>query len=96
MLGHRRLNSLVSLENKTEQAPSLSFISVRLSLCVFSMLMCPVGLQGQDVVDCSPQIYLSLEMSFSRLSLGTSVSQNTLCGLMSSNSSFVDAFPTLL
>ena len=43
MLGHRRFNSLVSLENKTKQAFSLGFLTVRLSLCVFSMLMCPVS-----------------------------------------------------
>ena len=42
-LGHRRFNSLVSLENKTKQAFSLGFLTVRLSLCVFSMLMCPVS-----------------------------------------------------
>ena len=86
----------MSLENETKQAPSLGFLSVRLSLCVFSMLMCPVGLQGKDTVDCSPQIYLSFEIPFNRLSLGASVSQNKLCGLLSSNLSFLHAFQTPL
>ena len=35
-------------------------------------------------------------MSFSKLSLGTSVSQNTLCGIMRYNPSFVDVFQTPL
>ena len=50
-LGHRRFNSLMSLGNKTKQAPSLDFLSIRLSLCVFSMLMHPVGVQGKVFVN---------------------------------------------
>lgn len=96
MLGYRRFSGLMSLENTMKPAPLLGFLNVILSLGVFSMLMCPVSLREKDIMDSGPEMYLSLETSFRRTSLETSVSQSMLWEIPSCDPLFVAALHTPL